>query len=167
MRRNRLSSCGGSTVETLTMAETVTYEKKARDCRDSVESVSLKRHSVLDKIEKNLSELTTRFVEGHEEFCMWEAKVRATWAKDPSKYDPAMHCEIDKIASLWFQCADMLSNLLEWAGNENLEIARSNRAKEIYATMLSVHLMDLSPLPDHLANLAQEAAEKWRKSQEA
>ena len=122
---------------------------------------------MLDKIEKSLCNITKRFVEGHAEFCMWEARVRADWAKDPKKYDESMHREIDKIASLWLQCGSMLHSVLRWADDQNLSVSDADKANDIYAMMLSVELMDLAPLPDHLANLAQEAAAKWKVSQGA
>lgn len=146
----------------MTSATANTYEKKARLCRDSVESVSLMRSKVLDTIEGNLSGLTKRFVKGYEDFCMWEARLRANWAKDPTSYEEVLHRELDRIASLWMQCGSMLHDLLCWAEEEHLTIEFAKKANAIYASMLSIEIMDVSPLPDHLAKLAEEAESKWK-----
>lgn len=119
------------------------------------------------QIESTVEPLLKKCVEYYDQFRMWEATADRYWAEHPEDFESEAHCAIEEIARKWQAVFRLVTDLADTIKRSEYEVnlPSEDTVSARYAMMLSVELMDNSPLPKHLSELAESAVSDYEAGQ--
>lgn len=132
-------------------------------CEDEAVAASTRYERECSEIESTVEPFLDTCVRYYDEFRMWEAQVDRYWAQNPDSFDEDTFDAIQTISQKWQNVFRVITDLLDVIKRSKYQVrlptATDVRAR--YRTMISIELMDNSPLPKHLSEMAGQATEDY------
>lgn len=132
-------------------------------CESEAVTASTRYERECAKIESTVEPFLSTCIEYYDEFRMWEAQVDRYWTENPEAFEEETFNAIQTISQKWQNVFRVITDLLDAVRRSEykVQLPTASDISHRYRTMLSIELMDNSPLPEHLSEMAEQAKKDY------